>query len=438
MGWRSPAAWPTPSSTSSWWTGKNHHLFQPLLYQVATAALAPGSIAVPIRGVVGRSKNVRVLLGEAESIDVESKTLQLADGEALSYDYLVAAVGSETHYFGHDEWAEHADGLKSLREALEIRERVLLAFERAERAPSQAERRRHLTFVVIGGGPTGVETAGSISELSRQVIAKEHKSVQPDDIRVVLVEMADRLLGGFHEELADSARRQLEELGVEVRLGEGVSRVDAEGVMIGDQRLASSVVVWASGVKPSGFVKQLPGEHDRQGRVVVDRNCAIPAHPDHFVIGDCAAFTEEGAARALPGLAPVAVQQGKYVARLIRREVARKRTARQAPFRYRDKGTMATIGRSRAVMQVGKLRVKGLLAWLAWGLIHVAFLISFRNRAIVMFNWIWSYFTIRRGARLVTRRADELPSGAAHPETRGRGAVEIRPSEPEVLAGAGL
>lgn len=402
---------------------ENHHLFQPLLYQVATASLAPGSIAVPIRGVIGRSHNTRVLLGRAHRVDVESKELLLRDGERLGYDYLVTAVGSKTHYFGNDQWAEHAHGLKSLREALQIREQVLLAFERAERSESEEVRRRHLTFVVIGGGPTGVEMAGAISELARDVLSHDHKNIHADDIRVILVELAPRVLGAFHEELSASAQRQLEELGVEIRLGQPVSCVDDEGVMSGDERLAAEVVVWASGVKPAGFVNYLPGDKDRGGRVVVDRKCAIPAHPELFAIGDCASFTEEGAERPLPGVAPVAVQQGKYVADLIADEVRGKDRESRREFRYRDKGIMATVGRSRAVMQAGKLRMSGFLAWLAWGLIHVAFLVGFRNRAIVMFNWIWSYLTIRRGARLVTRPMTLQTRTAA--EVRASDAMEM-------------
>jgi len=382
---------------------ENHHLFQPLLYQVATASLAPGSIAVPIRSVVSRQDNVRVVLAEAQRIEKDERLLRFRDGSSLPYDYLVVACGAKTTYFGHDEWAEHAHGLKDLRDAIRIRERVLLAFEAAEWEADDELRKGILTFVVIGGGPTGVEMAGAISELGRQVLVGDYRRVRRDDVRVVLVEMGARVLSAFDPDLSQSAQRQLEELGVEVRTATKVTDVTPAGVRLGDEWVEASVVVWAAGVTPVSFVSRLGVPLDRSGRIVVDEHCALPDHPEIFALGDVAAFVPEGEERALPGVAPVAVQQGKHVARQIRRDLRGKARER---FVYRDKGIMATIGRSRAVVQ-GSIKLTGLLAWWAWGLIHVLYLIGFRNRFIVLFNWLWSYLTFKRGARLITARHDE-------------------------------
>ena len=383
---------------------ENHHLFQPLLYQVATAGLAPGSIAVPIRGVVAEQENARVILAEADRVDREKRTLWFRDGGSIDFDYLIVACGAKTNYFGNDEWAKHAHGLKDLRDAIRIREQVLLAFEAAEREPDAARRRELLTFVVIGGGPTGVEMAGAISELGRQVLAGDFRRIAPEDIRVVLVEMSERLLSAFKPVLSHSAKRQLHELGVEVRTETRVTEVGPGTVTLGDETVAASVVVWGAGVQPVSFAERLDVGLDRSGRIVVDQSCAMLGHPNMFAIGDVAYFVPEGEDEALPGLAPVAIQQGDHVARQIRRELKRK--PRQK-FVYRDKGIMATIGRSRAVVQ-GAVELEGFLAWMAWGLIHILYLIGFRNRFIVMFNWFWSYLTFKRGARLITARHDEL------------------------------
>ncbi|MCB9636698.1 MAG: NAD(P)/FAD-dependent oxidoreductase [Sandaracinus sp.] len=394
---------------------ENHHLFQPLLYQVATASLAPGSIAVPIRGVLGREENVSVVLGEVVGADLERKRAKLRDGSELTYDWMIVACGARTSYFGNDGWAAHAHGLKDLRDAIRIRERVLLAFEEAEHSRDDAVRRRLLTFVVVGGGPTGVEMAGAISELGRQVLVGDYKRIAPNDVRVVLVERADRVLTPFDRDLSESAADQLRELGVELRFETAVTAVRDGAIELagpnGPEAIAAEVVVWGAGVEPVPLAKALGLTLDRRGRILVDGSCAALGHSDVFAIGDVAAFVPEGEKDALPGVAPVAIQQGEFVAEQIRRD--QKRLPRKT-FRYRDKGLMATIGRSRAVVQ-GGVKMSGLMAWLAWCFIHVLYLVGFRNRFIVMFNWFWSYVTFKRGARLITARYDRAPEAAPPP-----------------------
>lgn len=380
---------------------ENHHLFQPLLYQVATAGLAPGSIAVPIRSSLSAQSNARVLLGEVVGADLEARFVKLEDGTPIAYDYLVIAAGAKTNYFGNDQWERHAHGLKDLRDAIRVREKVLLAFEAAEREEDAEARRHLLSFVVIGGGPTGVEMAGAISELGRQVLASDFRRVRPEDVNVTLVEMGERVLSPLDPKLSERAQEQLEELGVRLRLGARVTDVTAEGVAIGDDLIEAATVVWASGVRPVSLATKLGVELAHGGRIVVDASCALPSHPEVFAIGDIAAFVPEGQERALPGLAPVAMQQGRHVARLIQGEVMGRS---RRTFLFVDKGTMATIGRSRAVVDAGWMKLSGFVAWLAWGLIHVLYLISYRNRFIVMFNWAWSYLTYKRGARLIVGR----------------------------------
>ena len=383
---------------------ENHHLFQPLLYQVATAGLAPASIATPIRAVLGEQANTQVLLAEVTDVDLGKRQLVLSDGANLPYDYLVLAAGARTNYFGNDQWAEHAHALKAMRDAIRIRERVLLAFEAAEREPDGDRRSALLTFVVIGGGPTGVEMAGAISELGRRTLARDYRRVAPGDIRVVLVEMADRLLHPFDPLLSESAKRQLEGLGVDVRVGRRVTHVDAVGARIDEELVPASVVVWASGVRAVPLAERAGLPCDSAGRIEVNPHCALEDHSEVFAIGDIARFVPPGGDSPLPGLAPVAMQQGRHVARQIGRDLRGK--DREA-FAYVDKGIMATIGRNRAVAQttlplLGQLRLQGLPAWLGWLLIHVLYLIGFRNRFIVLFNWVWSYFTFGKGARLIT------------------------------------
>jgi NADH:ubiquinone reductase (H+-translocating) len=378
---------------------ENHHLFQPLLYQVATAGLSPGAIAVPIRGVVSKQKNVCVLLDEAVGVDLERRVLTLREGREVPFDYLVVATGARTNYFGNDEWARHAYGLKSVRDAIRIRERVLLAFEEAEMERDTQRRKMLLTFVVIGGGPTGVEMAGAISELGRNVLTRDYRTIAADDIRVLLVEMAPRVLAPFDPALSEKAKLALEKVGVEVRVGEAVTDVGDARVRIGDEWIDAAIVVWASGVKPTSFASKLGAPLDRGGRVIVDQDCSIPGHPNVFVIGDTASFTPAGDERPLPGVAPVAMQQGRHLAKVL---AADQRGRIRPPFVYRDKGMMATVGRGRAVASTRRLKLSGFLAWVAWGLVHIAYLIGFHSRIMVLFEWTWSLITAKRGARLIT------------------------------------
>lgn len=385
----------------------NHHLFQPLLYQVAMAGVSPADIAVPIRSVLKRQENATVLLADVSRVDLPAKKIELEAGHALAYDFLVMAVGAKTSYFGHDDWRAYSLGLKSLDDAVEIRRRVLLAFEAAEREDDPTARRRLLTFVVIGGGPTGVEVAGALTELGRFVLADDFRRIRSEKPRVVLVERSHRLLpGGFVEKLAVSAKKQLEELGVEVRLGETVIGIDERGVKLEKEFIESVTVLWTAGVDVVPLTRSLGVPLDRGGRVIVAQDCSLPGYPEAFCIGDAASFIPTGTTNPLPGVSPVAMQQARFVARVIEHRV--KGDVAPTQFHYFDKGIMATVGRSRAVAQTGKLELKGFLAWLAWLVVHIWYLIGFRNRFIVMFNWAWSYFTYKRGARLIT---GESPTG---------------------------
>jgi NADH dehydrogenase len=377
----------------------NHHLFQPLLYQVAMAGLAPGEIAVPIRSVLRRQENARVLLAEVSGIDLVAKRVETRETAPIDFDYLVIATGAENSYFGHDDWARVAPGLKDLDDAVEIRRRVLLAFEAAERETDPALQRQHLTFVVIGGGPTGVELAGAIAELATFVLARDFRAIQSDATRVVLVEGGDRILSSFDEKLSADAAKSLTAMGVEIRTGLRVTAIDENGVSCGAERIAASTVLWAAGVRGSGLCQKVGLPVDRAGRALVEQDCSIKDHPYVFVIGDAASFIPEGTSQGLPGVSPVAMQQGRFVARQIARSVA---GAPRQRFRYVDKGSMATIGRSRAVAQIGKLQLGGFLAWMAWLVVHIFYLIDFRNRIVVLLDWAWAYFAYRRGSRLIT------------------------------------
>ena len=379
---------------------KNHHLFQPLLYQVATAGLSPADIASPIRSVLRRQANTRVLLGDVRSVDLAGRCLDLGE-TTLSYDVLILAAGAETSYFGHPDWAQFAPGLKEVDDALEIRRRVLVAFEEAEREPDAERRTRLLTFVVIGGGPTGVELAGALSDLSRVVLSRDFRRIDPRSARIVLVEMAPRLLTAFDEALSQAAKRSLEAMGVEVRTGTRVERIDREGVHVGGGLIPSRTVLWGAGVRPTPLAETLGVSLDEAGRVPVEPDLSIPGHPEAFVIGDMAAFTHQGG-EPLPGLAPVAIQQGRYVGRLVGARARGDHVTE--PFRYRDKGMLATVGRRCAVMEVGRFELSGFLAWVGWLLVHILYLIGFRNRVSVLINWFTSYVTYRRGARLITGR----------------------------------
>jgi len=385
----------------------NYHLFQPLLYQVAMAGLSATDVAYPIRAALHSKRNVSVLLAEVTGVDVAGRSVRLDDGTTLPYDYLVMAAGARTSYFGHDDWARFAPGLKDLDDALEVRRRVLNALEAAERASDPAERQRLLTFVVVGGGPTGVELAGAIADLSRDILAVDFKRLDRRAVRVVLVEMADRILTPFDPPLSDKARAQLEELGVEVRTGVRVESIDASGVRVGGETVHAGTVLWGAGVRPSPLAAALGVPMDGAGRVIVGPDCAVPGHPELFVIGDMASFTPAGASAPLPGISPVAIQEARLVARNILDDVA---GVPRRTFEYFDKGFMATIGRARAVAQLGRLRMSGLLAWLAWVFVHLWYLVGFRNRLAVFTNWIWAYVISRHGARVITgRSASRVP-----------------------------
>lgn len=377
---------------------RNYHLFQPLLYQVATAGLSPAQIASPIRAILRRAANVRVVLGKVTGIDSERRVVRLDERE-LAYDQLVLATGSRHAYFGHDEWERVAPGLKKIDDATSIRRRILTAFEHAEAATDTEVRRRLLTFVVIGAGPTGVEMAGAIAELAHVALRHDFRTIDPRDARVVLVEAGPRVLAAFPPVLSAAAQRALQRLHVEVRLGAPVTNCDESGVTIGQEHVPAATIVWAAGVAASAAGHWLGVEKDRIGRVSVGPDLTVPGHPEIFVVGDTASAAGVDG-KPLPGLAPVAKQQGAYVARVLRARLAGKPAP--PPFRYRDFGTMATIGRRSAVADFGWLRLDGTLAWLMWGLVHVSFLIGFRNRAIVMLDWIWSYATFQSGARLIT------------------------------------
>ena len=381
---------------------RNYHLFQPLLYQVATAGLSPAQIASPIRAILRRAANVRVVLGKVTGVDRERRVVRLDDREIpreIPYDQLVLATGSRHAYFGHDEWESVAPGLKKIDDATAIRRRILTAFENAESAETPEERKRFLTFVVIGAGPTGVEMAGAIAELAHVALRHDFRTIDPREARVMLVEAGPRVLAAFPPALSDSAQAALQRLHVEVRLGTPVSNCDEGGVTIGDEHVPAATIIWAAGVAASAAAHWLGVDKDRIGRVPVGPDLTVPGHPEIFVIGDTASAAGKDG-QPLPGLAPVAKQQGAYVARVLRARLAGK--SPPPPFRYRDYGTMATIGRRSAVADFGWLRLDGTLAWLMWGLIHITFLIGFRNRAVVMLEWIWSYVTFQSGARLIT------------------------------------
>jgi NADH dehydrogenase len=377
---------------------RNYHLFQPLLYQVATAGLSPAQIASPIRAILRNAPNVRVVLGKVTAIDKERRSLTV-DDRTIVYDHLVLATGARHSYFGRDDWEGAAPGLKKIDDAIGIRRRLLTAFELAEAATCPDARRRLLTFVVIGGGPTGVELAGAIAELARVALRRDFRTIDPTDARILLIEAGPRLLASLPPMLSSAARDSLEELGIEVRLGTAVTHCDADGVTIGEERLSAATIVWGAGVMASAAAHWLGVPADRVGRVIVDADLTLPGHPEISCIGDTACVSD-AAGKPLPGLAPVAKQQGRYVARRLRAMLAGRRTP--GPFRYRSWGTMATIGRRAAVADLGWVRLDGTLAWLLWSAVHVSFLIGFRNRLVVMLDWLWSYFTFQSGARLIT------------------------------------
>lgn len=387
---------------------RNYHLFQPLLYQVAMAGLSPADIASPIRSLLADYPNVNVLLGAAKAVKPDTKEVAGEFG-IFSYDYLLVATGAQHSYFGHDEWEKFAPGLKTLEQATEIRRRVLSAYEFAERETDPAKQKSFLTFVVIGGGPTGVELAGALGEISRYTLRKEFRRIDPSQTRVILIEAGPRILAGFEPEVASRALRDLENLGVSVWTSTRVTKVSETGVEMSAETLHAATVIWAAGVKPSELNQSLSGNLDRSGRVPVEKDLSLPGHPEVFVVGDQAHFEQDG--KALPGLAPVAMQAGRHAAENILRLSRGEKTL---PFRYKDKGQMATIGRSRAVVQMDQLRFYGFFAWLTWITVHIYYLIGFKNRLFVVMTWIWAYVTYGRGARLIVQK-EWQESGTAKP-----------------------
>jgi NADH dehydrogenase len=396
---------------------KNHHTFQPLLYQVATAGLSPGEIAAPIRSIFRGHKNVEVLMAEVTGFNLDGRSVETPDGE-IPYDYLIVAAGARHSYFGHDDWESLAPGLKTIEDALEIRRRVLLAFELAERQAAGGEAAHPVNFIVVGGGPTGVELAGTLAEICRHALAREFRSIDPARAHILLIEGGPRVLAAYPDDLSRSAEEQLNRLGVEVRTSTTVTRVEPGAVHVGETHINAAVVLWAAGVAASPLGKKLGTPTDRAGRVLVQPDLSIPNHPEVFVIGDLAA-AKNGLGKFLPGVAPVAIQQGRFVAKLIRRELKRGANHTAAPsfsrssraggdaaprptFHYWDKGSLATIGRAAAVADFGKIHISGFIAWLSWLFIHILFLIGFRNRLLVFIQWAWSYVTYERSARLIT------------------------------------
>jgi len=384
---------------------RNHHVFQPLLYQVATATLSPGDIAAPIRWILRRVRNVRVLMGEVQRVDVAARCIVLVDGAEIAYDGLIVATGASHAYFGHADWEPYAPGLKTLEDAIAIRRRILLAFERAERETDVARQRELLSFAIIGGGPTGVELAGTLAEIARQTLRDEFRSIDTSHARIVLVEAGPTILPTFPGRLRDAARASLRRLGVEVLEGTAASHVDAHGVQIGDDRLDAGTILWAAGVSAGELVRTLGAPLDRAGRVLVEPDLSIPGHPEVFVVGDAAAFLHRGGV-PLPGVAQTAMQGARHAARMLVRHLQGESTW---PFVYRDLGSMAIVGRRAAVSDRGWVRFSGVTAWLAWLFLHIVMLIGFRNRAIVLFEWAVAYLTFQRGARLITGDRDDRP-----------------------------
>ena len=385
---------------------RNHHVFQPLLYQVATATLSPGDIASPIRWILRRARNVSVLLGEVRSVDVQSRRVALVDGGVIDYDYLIVATGASHAYFGHDEWAPWAPGLKTLDDALEIRRRILVAFERAERETEPGRQRELLTFVLVGGGPTGVELAGTLAEIARRTLRDEFRAIDTTRTRIVLIEAGETILASFPATLRTAARASLSRLNVDVRERTRVTGIDAHGVWLGEERLNAGTVVWAAGVTASPVARTLGVPTDRAGRVLVAPDLTIPGHPEVFVVGD-AAVLNGADGQPLPGVAQVAMQGADYAARSILARV--QGAGSPAPFVYRNRGNMAIVGRGAAIADLGWVRYSGPLAWLTWLGLHIAFLIGFRSRAAVMLQWATAYFTFQRSARLITGTPPEDP-----------------------------
>jgi NADH dehydrogenase len=395
----------------------NHHLFQPLLYQVATAVLTPSQIATPIRGILRNHKNVTVIMGEVIGVDKERKEVVVSDADRqavpLAYDYLILASGATHSYFGHNEFEEFAPGMKSLADAVSSRNKILQTFEQAEAEEDPIRHRDLLTFVLIGAGPTGVEMAGALAVLIRSSLQSEFRRINPASARIVLVDMAPRVLPPFSEDLSEAAKRRLEKLGVEVRLGHSVDRIDADGIVVAGERIPSKTVIWTAGVAPSPAGKWLKVETDRAGRVRVQNDVTVPGHPEIFVVGDTASFEENG--KPLPGVAQVAMQQGRYAGKLLHTRITG--STPPGPFSYFDKGNMAVVGKGFAVLQSHKLRVSGFGAWLAWALVHLQFLATSSLRLTVFLQWVWTYFTGQRGSRLIVNHHAPQPGKTGEDST---------------------
>lgn len=380
----------------------NHHLFQPLLYQVATAALSPAEIAYPLREIFSKHKNTTVIMGDVQAICKEKKEIVLGNGDTINYDYLVIATGARHSYFGSDQWEPLAPGLKTIGDALKIRRHILMSFEKAERITCHQEAAKYLNFVVIGGGPTGVEMAGAIAEIARTTMLHNFRRIKPEEAKVFLVEGLPHILPVYSEGLSNSAKKDLEKLGVKVLTGKKVTNITSEGVQIEEQFIESKNVIWAAGNQASALLKTLDTPLDRQGRAIVEADLSIPGHPEVFVIGD-ASHAKDANEKPLPGTAPVAIQQGKYIAKILTNQPSKES---RPPFKYWDKGSMATIGKGKAIAVVGKLEFGGFLAWLAWGVIHILYLVGFRNRIGVIMEWIVVFLTGQRGVRIITEDID--------------------------------
>jgi len=399
----------------------NHHLFEPLLYQVATSVLTPGQIASPIRGILRRQKNTTVILGEVTGVDKDKKCVFFSDADrknvSIPYDYLVLATGVSQSYFGHNEFAQYAPGLKTLVDAVAVRNKVLQAFEQAEAEEDPSRHRDLLTFILVGAGPTGVEMAAALAVLVRSTLKSEFRRVDPTTARILLVDMAPRVLPTFSKDLSEAAGKRLQDLGVEIRLGHAVDHIDADGIIVAGERIVSKTVIWTAGVAPSPAGKWLNVDTDRAGRVRVQPNLTVPAHPEIFVVGDTASLDENG--KPLPGVAQVALQQGRYAGKLIHSRLVG--GAAPKPFKYFDKGSMAVVGKGFAVLQTGKIHLSGFLAWLAWAAVHLQFLATSSLRVSVFLQWVWTYVTGQRGSRLIVNdqgpdkgtRAAETPLGVA-------------------------
>lgn len=385
---------------------RNHHLFQPLLYQVATAALSPGDVAVPIRSIFSSKDSIRTVLGEVEAIDKDQKLLRFKSRSPLSYDYLVVAAGSQYNYFGNNEWEEHAPGLKSIDDAIDIRERILYSLEIADQLNSDEDKEPYLTYAVIGAGPTGVEMAGAIAEIAKRNMMRDYENIDPDKTNVYLIEAGPKVLMGYPDSLSKKAQQDLEGMGVTVMLNQPVTDVKSDSVTAGDTVINTPNIIWAAGVTSSPVLDSLSVEQDKQGRVFVEDDLSIKGYPNVFVIGD-AAHSKDSDGEPLPALAPVALQQGKYVGKKIKDMVSGEETK---PFSYTDKGSMATIGRAKAVADIKGFKFSGIAAWMLWSLIHIFFLIGFRNRFRVFAEWIWHYLTFKRGVRIITDKFSRAES----------------------------